>query len=78
MTVVDRFRSAEGLELVAEIIRDAAADLRADNDTAARKELRERLQVLEGWKAGATPGSVEAVFIDDLMWLYRDALGISA
>lgn len=76
MTVVDRFRSAEGLELVAEIIRDAAAELHADNETAARKELRDRLQVLEGWKASATPGSVEAVFIDDLMWIYRDALAM--
>lgn len=83
MSTVDRFRAAEGddlcyLERAATAIKDAADDLRADNDAAARKDLRERLQVLEGWKAGATPGSVEFVFIEDLMWLYRDALlGIS-
>lgn len=83
MSAVDRFRAAEGddlcyLERAATAIKGAADDLRADNEAAARKELRERLQVLEAWKAGAIPGSVEAVILDDLMWLYRDALGISA
>lgn len=80
MSTVDRFRAAEGdyLELAAGLIREAAADLHADNENAARKELRDRLQVLEGWKASATPGSIEAVFIDDLMWIYRDALALPA
>lgn len=82
MSAVDRFRAAEGddlcyLERAATAIKGAADDLRTDNEQAVRKELRERLQILEGWKAGALPGSVEAVFIDDLMWLYRDALGVS-
>ena len=56
-------------------IRDAAEGLRADNDdAAARRELRERLQALEAWKIGAGP---ELPIIEDLIWHYRDALGLT-
>jgi hypothetical protein len=41
---------------------------------ACRHELRERLQVLECWKVGA---GLEAPLIEDLIWHYRDTLGIS-
>lgn len=61
------------LALAANLIRDAADDLRADNNTAERKELRERLQVLESWKVCSSVA--EAVAINDLIWIYRDALG---
>ena len=57
---------------IAQTIRDAATDLRADNEAAERKELRSRLQVLEAWKAGAV--GIEADFIEDLMEIYLDAL----
>jgi len=40
----------------------------------SRHELRERLQALEAWKIGA---GTEAPLIEDLIWHYRDALGMT-
>ena len=39
-----------------------------------RHELRERLQALEAWKIGA---GLELPIIEDLIWHYRDALGLT-
>jgi hypothetical protein len=64
----------EYLAWVANSVQDTTDDLRTDNDAAERKELRERLQVLEAWKINA---GLEAPLIDDLIWHYRDALGLT-
>jgi hypothetical protein len=47
---------------------------RTDAALACRHELRERLQALEAWKIDA---GLELPIIEDLIWHYRDALGIS-
>jgi hypothetical protein len=39
-----------------------------------RGELRERLQALEAWKQDA---GLELPIIEDLIWHYRDALGLT-
>ena len=85
-SLADRFRAAEDADL-AESPRPhpPAADFAPahgdpvsresfSSDLRTRHDLRERLQVLEAWKLDA---GLEAPLIEDLIWHYRDALGLT-
>ena len=80
---VDRFRAAEGADLPLQPHPPAAVSPAHGIQSAASREsfqeptrhdLRERLQVLECWKVDA---GLEAPLIEDLIWHYRDALGLT-
>ena len=69
MNAVDLNCAIEGPDLAflkraGQAIAGAAADLKADNDAAARREIRERLQVLQFWKI--TADETEGALIEQL------------
>jgi len=51
-----------------------AAVAHSTAEPTRRREWRERLQALEAWKIGA---GLELPIIEDLIWHYRDALGLT-
>jgi len=85
-SLANRFRAAEGADLsesprphppaadFAPAHGDPVSRESFSSDLRTRHELRERLQVLECWKLDA---GLEAPLIEDLIWHYRDTLGLT-